>query len=250
MAPLIAVLSGVAVLLMLPPGKIRAPGRESPRAGPGKRTVPSVALVRLLEQTAAGLRSGVGPVEQWRRVLPWCADSGVPEAGALLAAVGVRSGVQGAGVRPGPSAPSAGPRPRARARWQVGRSAAHHQQRLVQAQVAGVVAACHVAVELGAPLAPVLERSARAVEAEHQLETETAAALAGPGQTVRLISGLPVWGVAVGVVMGTSPLAVIGDGGVGTLSAVLGGWCWLLGRRWISRLVAAARAAGEPGRDV
>ena len=228
MTPLIVVLTGVAVLLVLPPGRLRAPGRDSPRSGPGKRAVPSVALVRLLEQAAAGLRSGVGPVEQWRRVLPWCADSGVPEAGALLAAVGV---------------------PSAQARWRGGRSAAHHQERLVQAQVTGVVAACRVAVELGAPLAPVLERAARTVEAEHQAETETTAALAGPGQTVRLLSGLPVWGVVVGVVMGTSPVAVIGDGGVGTLSAVLGGWCWLLGRRWIARLVEAARAAGEPGRD-
>lgn len=229
MTPLIALLTGATVLLVLPPGRLRASGRGTRTTGPRKRTVPSVALIRLLEQTAAGLRSGVGPVEQWRRVLPWCAESGVPDARALAAAVGVRA---------------------ERSAGRPGQRVDRHQQHLVRGHVAGVVAACQVAAELGAPLAPVLERAARMVEAEHQAETETAAALAGPGQTVRLLSGLPLWGVLVGVVMGTSPLAVIGDGGVGTLSAVLGGWCWLLGRRWIARLVASTRAAGEPGRDV
>lgn len=115
------------------------------------------------------------------------------------------------------------------------------------AQLPQVIAACRVATELGAPLAPVLDRAIATLEAEQEAATEAAAALAGPRQTVRLLSWLPLWGVLLGILVGASPVTVLLDGGVGSLCLLGGAGCALAGRRWVRGLVADARAAGEPG---
>lgn len=104
-----------------------------------------------------------------------------------------------------------------------------------------VAAACRVADELGAPLAAVLDRTIATVEADHEAETETAAALAGPRQTVRLLSWLPLWGVLLGALVGASPVTVLLDGGIGTLCLLGGIGCAGAGRVWVDRLLTAAR---------
>ncbi|NKY21688.1 hypothetical protein [Cellulomonas denverensis] len=215
---------------------------------------PTAELIRLLGAVAAGLRAGGSPAVVWEAHLGvGVGPDGVPELDVLLRAVGIARGAASAvGTRAAASARAASPAGPVAAvsatptTSAVRVAAAPAAPAIVAARHAGsVLAACRVAAELGAPLAPVLERAIRTVEAEHEAEAETAAALAAPRQTVRLLSWLPLWGVLLGVVVGAAPLAVLLDGGVGSLCLLLGGTCALLGRWWIGRLVARARAAGS-----
>lgn len=188
------------------PGAVRGPRGRD-------RPRPTGDLVRLLARVGAGLRAGASPPEAWATVLGRRVDAyGVPTVDAVLDAV--RSSVDADPV--------------------AARHAAH------------VIAACRVATELGAPLAPVLDQAVRTVEDEHRAEADTEAALAGPRQTVRLLTWLPAGGVLLGIVMGASPVTVLLDGGVGTLCLVLGLIAALTGRAWIRRLVGRTRAAGTP----
>lgn len=107
------------------------------------------------------------------------------------------------------------------------------------------LAACQeVAERSGAPLAAVLARYA--VQRESQLDSDAArdTALAGPRATVRLLSWLPLFGLAVGYLIGVDPLAVL-LGSVPGIAALCAGFVLMVaGRIWSSRLVRAA--AGEP----
>lgn len=200
---------------------------------------PTAELIRLLGAVAAGLRAGGSPAVVWEAHLGvGVGPEGVPGLDVLLRAVGVGRGATLRSLIAG-----AAPAVPASARTSI--SAATPAAVAAARHAGAVLAACRVAAELGAPLAPVLERAIRTVEAEHEAEAETAAALAAPRQTVRLLSWLPLWGVLLGVVVGAAPLAVLLDGGVGSLCLAFGGTCALLGRWWIGRLVARARAAGS-----
>jgi tight adherence protein B len=95
--------------------------------------------------------------------------------------------------------------------------------------VAVVVAATRLAVVLGAPLSEVLDRCTAALEAEDETASEVEAALAGP---------------VLGLLLGADPLGVLLDGRWGTLAGTGGLVLTLLGRRWISRMIRAARTAG------
>lgn len=113
-------------------------------------------------------------------------------------------------------------------------------------QAAAVVAAARLAARTGAPLAAVLERIGAALAQDAEAEAQRRAALAGPRATVRLLGWLPLVGVALGWALGADPLAVLLDGGAGTLllvAAVLLTW---VGGRWAAGLVEAARRAGAP----
>lgn len=107
------------------------------------------------------------------------------------------------------------------------------------------LAACQeVAERSGAPLAAVLARYA--VQRESQLDSDAArdTALAGPRATVRLLSWLPLFGLAVGYLIGVDPMAVL-LGSVPGIAALGAGFVLMVaGRIWSSRLVRAA--AGEP----
>lgn len=107
------------------------------------------------------------------------------------------------------------------------------------------LAAClEVAERSGAPLAAVLARYA--VQRESRLDSDAArdTALAGPRATVRLLSWLPLFGLAVGYLIGVDPLAVL-LGSVPGIAALCAGFVLMVaGRIWSSRLVRAA--AGEP----
>lgn len=107
------------------------------------------------------------------------------------------------------------------------------------------LAACiEVAERSGATLAAVLARYA--VQRESQLDSDAArdTALAGPRATVRLLSWLPLFGLAVGYLIGVDPLAVLlgSAPGIGALCA--GFVLTVAGRIWSSRLVRAA--TGNP----
>lgn len=106
------------------------------------------------------------------------------------------------------------------------------------------LAACvEVAERSGAPLAAVLARYA--VQRESQLDSDAArdTALAGPRATVRLLSWLPLFGMAVGYLIGVDPIAVLLGSVPGVAALCAGALLMIAGRIWSSRLVRAA--AGE-----
>lgn len=103
------------------------------------------------------------------------------------------------------------------------------------------LAAClEVAERSGAPLAAVLARYA--VQRESQLDSDAArdTALAGPRATVRLLSWLPLFGLAVGYLIGVDPLAVLLGSAPGIAALCAGFVLMVIGRIWSSRLVRAA----------
>lgn len=100
-----------------------------------------------------------------------------------------------------------------------------------------------VAIEAGAPLATALERIAETLRAFAEADRQIDLALAGPQATARLVALLPLGGVAVALLVGADPLAVVFTTVPGAVSALLGVALMLLGGRWTRRLVARARVA-------
>lgn len=109
-----------------------------------------------------------------------------------------------------------------------------------------VVAAARLAARTGAPLAEVLERVGASLAEDEAVEGQRRAALAGPQATVRVLTCLPAVGAALGWSLGADPVAVLLDGGIGTVLLGGAGVLTWLGRRWSGRLLAVARAAGAP----
>jgi tight adherence protein B len=109
-----------------------------------------------------------------------------------------------------------------------------------------VIAACRLARDVGTPLAPVLDAIADVIGAEVELAGERGSAMAGPRASARVLTWLPVLGLALGAGMGADPVAVLFGGGVGTLAMVSGGTLLWTGRRWTTGLVRTAQRAGAP----
>lgn len=230
---LAGVLVTAAVVLAAPPSgpagrRVRAGTARSRRGAPvpawlrrpGRRAVrdPGAALGAAVTAVAAEVRAGRAPPDAWRAVLGVVAGpDGVPRAADLAAAV---SGARGART------PTAA---------------------LLRQRVAGVVAATRLATSLGAPLAGVLEECGRALAADAEAETAVRAALAGPRQTTTLLTWLPVLGVVLGTLLGADPLGTLLDSGAGSAAGVGGVVLTVVGRRWVGRMVAAARDAGTGG---
>lgn len=114
-----------------------------------------------------------------------------------------------------------------------------------RATAQALVAACRLAVEVGAPLASVLDEVAASVAADAEARAERDAALAGPRATARVLLWLPAVGVLLGYVLGADPLGTATDGALGTAGVLLGLVLLLAGRTWSARLVERARSAGE-----
>jgi len=105
----------------------------------------------------------------------------------------------------------------------------------------GELAAClDVAEASGCPLADVLTRFSAQLEAEDDAGDARQTALAGPKATVRLLTWLPVFGLGLGMLLGTDPVGVLLANGVGLAALAAGGVLTVAGRIWSSRLVHAA----------
>lgn len=245
------------------------PGGLRLRTRRRSRTDPTAALAAAVTAVAAELRAGRSPGEAWRAALGVPVGShGVPDVVDVVAAVGgrlppdVRPAV---GRRPGSVGwPAVGRRPASGeqpdafgSRPAVGRRPARRRTadaaRLDQ-QVCAVLAATRLAASIGAPLGAVLESSGRTLAADADAETAVRAALAGPRQTVALLTWLPAAGVGLGALFGADPLGVLLGGGLGSTAGFAGAGLTLAGRWWVARLVAAARGAGAdasraPGAD-
>lgn len=192
------------------PGRLGL-ARASRPGGP-----PSVQVI--VTQVAGLLRAGVVPGRAWQSVGQVRVDPrGVPDAEDLIALV-----VAGRGMVRGAAAATA------------------------QRQVAAIVAACRLAAETGAPLAAVLDVIVGTLVAAARGEQERAAALAGPRSTARVLAWLPGIGAVVGMALGADPLGLLLAGGLGATAPVVGLVLVGVGHRWTTRLVARARAAGDP----
>lgn len=112
---------------------------------------------------------------------------------------------------------------------------------------ADLVAAWRVAERTGAGLAGPVDRVLAGHRAQERLRLEIAAQLAAPAATARLLSGLPVLGVGMGIALGADPVGFLTGTGLGRLCLVLGILLVAGGRSWTRSIIrsAAAFTAGE-----
>jgi tight adherence protein B len=205
---------------------------------------PTLTLV--VQQLAALLRGGRAPGRLWDEL--WTVYSVPGQNGQRL-----KEPVQSRAVL---SESSAAVLASARAAAATGAPVAEAIRRAVstvfpardrEARTWSQLAACFdIAEASGCPLADVLTRFAAQLEAEDDADAARQTALAGPKATVRLLTWLPLMGLALGVALGVDPLATL----LGTppgLAALSGGAILTLtGRAWSARLVSAAAGAGIP----
>ncbi|MFM8773362.1 MAG: type II secretion system F family protein, partial [Actinomycetota bacterium] len=99
-----------------------------------------------------------------------------------------------------------------------------------------------VAHGTGAGLAESLRRAVSADREDDEVRTQLAAHLAAPRATARMLAGLPVLGLILGIAMGGDPLAwLLGTPlGFGCLACGIG--LTILGLLWTSRIAARVEA--------
>ena len=112
---------------------------------------------------------------------------------------------------------------------------------------ADLIAAWRVAELTGAGLAGPADRVLAGHRAQERLRLEIAAQLAAPAATARLLSGLPVLGVGMGIALGADPVGFLTGTAAGRLCLVLGVLLVAGGRSWTRSITrsAAAFTAGE-----
>lgn len=110
----------------------------------------------------------------------------------------------------------------------------------------GAMAACRLTHRLGAPMAEVLESCAHGLAEAERARAARAVALAGPRTTARLLQGMPVLGLGLGALVGANSVAVLLDGGLGSLTLVIGILLTVVGHRWVRRLVRTAEGGDTP----
>ena len=112
-------------------------------------------------------------------------------------------------------------------------------------QAHAVVAACRLAHEIGAPVAPVLDSIVSTLVAAAESAAERDAALAAPRSTARLLLWLPVVGAGLATALGASPVRLLVGGGPAALAPVAGTLMLALGHTWSRRIVRAAAAGSH-----
>lgn len=123
--------------------------------------------------------------------------------------------------------------------------AAHSRSATRSDAIAGAQAAVRVAEHIGAPVADVLECCAQGLSEAEEAASQRRTALAAPKATARLLTWLPLAGLALGMALGVDPIAVFTDGAVGTACFALAVALTWAGRRWSGALVRHAERAGR-----
>lgn len=121
----------------------------------------------------------------------------------------------------------------------------HSHERLYDLQLS-----LRMSESAGAPLATSLERAAEHAEERIDALLGRQSALAAPRATGRILSGLPLLGLGLGVLMGSDPVGVLTGSILGALTGLLGLGLAFAGRRWTAALVHRAEvesAAGSGG---
>lgn len=106
----------------------------------------------------------------------------------------------------------------------------------------GVAAVWSVATAAGAPIAVALTALAEALRDLEQVHRETAAALAAPTATSRLVMVLPVVGLLFGAALGFDTIGVLVGSPVGWACLVVGVVLLVAATRWNRHLLARARS--------
>jgi tight adherence protein B len=96
----------------------------------------------------------------------------------------------------------------------------------------------------GAPLAALLWRYASALEDDLDAEAVRRTALAGPRATTRLLTGLPILALLLGILMGIDPVGILLGQPLGWAAAATGLALMAVGRWWSSFLLRAAAKQG------
>jgi tight adherence protein B len=102
--------------------------------------------------------------------------------------------------------------------------------------LAALAAGGEVADAVGAPLAGVVDATARTLRDRQDLARETAAQLASARTTARLLAALPALPIALGAGIGADAVGFLLGGGPGVLCLLVGGALNVLGLRWVDRL--------------
>ena len=105
------------------------------------------------------------------------------------------------------------------------------------------VSACwSVAQGTGAGLAESLRRAVEADREDDDVRTQLAAHLSAPRATARMLAGLPILGLVLGIAMGGDPLAWLLGAPLGIGCLVGGLALTALGLLWTSRIAARVEA--------
>lgn len=211
-----------------------------------RRVTPrDVATVAATVQTLAVLlQAGVAPTTAWEHL----AASGDTAAERVSAALrrGVSMAEAIATCAPHPAAPDRG---RLR-RLLRGASPRPEGGDVGTDTWTAVSAAWAVATTVGAPLADCLRGLAVAVRDAHETADDVRIALAEPAGSARLMSWLPLAGVALGVALGFDVLGAFTRNPLGIVSLAAGLALVVIARRWTARLVTSATTAERaPGLD-
>lgn len=161
----------------------------------------------------------------------------------VLQAIGALAAELEAGASPGEALlraqgdPSVWPQAAAAARW--GDGIAEGLERDARAApVLDQVAACWRVGSRGAGLVEAIQHVAASARAAEDVRVEMEAQLAGPRSTARLLSGLPVVGLGLGLMLGADPLDWLLGTLPGRLCLTLGVTLTLIGMWWTSRIAA------------
>jgi len=113
-----------------------------------------------------------------------------------------------------------------------------------------VRAACVLAHTAGAPLAEVLDAVSEHLQRDLEAHAGRQAAMAGPTMSAAVLSWLPLAGLGLGALIDARALEVVAATPLGwTLVTLAGALTWA-GRRWMSRMVAEAKRAGDEPPEV
>jgi tight adherence protein B len=180
----------------------------------------AVEPAQSVAELAALLKAGLPPADAWRHVAsgaqPGRGWDGVLVAAARTASVG---GDVASAIR---------------------QAAAECPDRFEATACLGLAAAWQVADRTGAATADVLHRLAEGMRSEADARGARGAAMAGPQATSRVLTWLPLGGLAIGQLIGADPVAVLLGTGAGRVCLVVGGCLAATGTVWTRRLVRSA----------
>lgn len=138
--------------------------------------------------------------------------------------------------------------PRARAAAQLGEpvapalladAAAVRGSPVAAGVLRGMAACWSVAAQSGAGLADGMDRVAALAGARQRIGADLDAEVAAPRATARILSLLPLLGLALGELLGAGPISWLLTSPVGWLCGALGAGLLLVGRVWSARIAAS-----------
>lgn len=110
-----------------------------------------------------------------------------------------------------------------------------------QAVIDALIATWSVSKQTGSSISEALVRIAEAVEDDLDAHAAREAAMSGPRATARLLSALPLVGLAIGLILDADPIGVLVGSLWGRVALGLGTVLGAAGALWTRRLVASAR---------